>query len=362
MKDKIRPKIKLALLSGGVSGEREISLKTGEEIYHTLDKNKYEVFRYDPATDLKKFMNDAIERKFDLVFPALHGPFGEDGKLQGMLDLLGVPYVFSGTLPSALAMNKYKTKIIAQSLGMDTARGIILRKESERGDSKYPVVNLPANGVNPLSGGVNNQAGAINNEERYDVHDIVDLLSLPIVIKPVELGSSVGVSIAADKEGLKNGIAEAFRHGSEIMLEQYIRGKELAVAVITQSAPGSSGRPEITTTALPVIEIIPKISSWFDYRAKYEKGGSREICPARIADTVKDHAQRMAVKIFKAIGCKDVARSDFILGKKDGKLYFLEINTIPGMTKESLVPKAAKAAGISFGKFLDQLIENAIRG
>ncbi len=322
------PKIKIALLAGGISGEKEVSLKTGEQIYQALirprrtGKDKYEIFRYDPKTDLKRFFLDAVNKKFDLVFPALHGPFGEDGRLQGMLDMIGVPYVFSGTLASALAMDKHKTKIIAKNAGLTIAKDIILDKPSAR------------------------------NKPKYNQNQIISELSFPIVIKPVELGSSVGASIASGAKELEKGIALAFKHGGRIMLEQYIAGRELSVAVMGGAQKAA---------ALPIIEIIPKISSWFDYKAKYETGGSREVCPAEIPGGIRDEAQKSAVKIFKAIGCKDIARADFIWNKKENKIYFLEINTIPGMTQTSLVPQAAKAAGMNFGGFLDKLIKNTIK-
>lgn len=311
------PKLKIALLSGGISGEREVSLKTGEQIFNALDKAKYKIFKYDPKIDLKRFFNDAIDKRFDLVFPALHGPFGEDGKLQGMLDMINMPYVFSGCLASALAMDKYKTKIIAKSNGLTIAKDIILNKE----------------------------------ENNYNINKIIKQLSFPLVVKPVELGSSVGASIANTAQELKKGIKTAFKCDNRIMLEQFIAGRELSVAVVGE---------EQKAKALPVIEIIPKISKWFDYKAKYEMGGSEEVCPAEIPNGVKNEIQKLAVKIFQAIGCKDLARADFIWSKKNNKIYFLEINTIPGMTQTSLAPQAAKAAGIEFGEFLDQLISSAL--
>lgn len=307
-------KIKIALLSGGVSGEREVSLKTGGKIYGALDKSKYEIFQYDPKTDLKKFFNDACEKKFNLVFPALHGRFGEDGRLQGMLDLINMPYVFSGCSASALAMNKYKTKIIAQEAGLDIADYVILK-----------------------------QSDKINSKE------IINKLSLPIVIKPIDSGSSVGMSIANKAKELERGISEAFKHSSEVMLEKFIKGRELTVAIL---------QDEQKTKALPVVEIIPKVSQWFDYRAKYEIGGSDEVCPAEIPNEIKEKIQNSAIKIFAAIGCKDLARADFIWSQTDDKMYFLEINTIPGMTETSLAPQAAKAAGIEFGRLLDILVKN----
>ncbi|PIR13256.1 D-alanine--D-alanine ligase [Candidatus Falkowbacteria bacterium CG11_big_fil_rev_8_21_14_0_20_39_10] len=310
-------KLKIALLAGGVSGEREVSLKTGEKIYQALDKNKYEISRYDPKTDLKQFFSDAVDKKFDLVFPALHGPFGEDGKLQGMLDMIGMPYVFSGCLASALGMNKYKTKVLARDKGVESAEDLILVKG-----------------------------------KNYDTNILISELGLPIVIKPIELGSSVGMSIAKTKEELEKGIKLAFKHDEEVLLEQFIKGRELTVAVM-----GAKYNPE----ALPVIEIIPKASEWFDYKAKYEPGASEEVCPAQIPDKVRDKAQDLAKKVYSAVGCKDLARVDFIWSKDDDKLYLLEINTIPGMTATSLAPQAAKAAGLEFPEFLDRLIEGNVK-
>jgi len=310
-------KTKIALLSGGISGEREVSINTGNQIFEALDKEKYEVFRYDPKIDLKKFIVDALDKKFDLVFPALHGPFGEDGKLQGLLDILGVPYLFSSCLASALAMDKYKTKIIAEKIGLDVAPSL-----------------------------------KINKNNRYNLEKITNELSFPIVIKPIELGSSVGIAIAKNEEELNEGIKNAFTYDNNILLEKFINGRELTVTIV---------QDEQNTKALPVIEIIPKISGWFDYKAKYEIGGSDEICPAKIPNKTKEKVQKLAKKIFIEIGCKDLARADFIWEEGSDIIYFLEINTIPGMTKTSLAPKAAKADGMEFGEFLDKLISNALK-
>ena len=307
----------IALLAGGVSNERDVSLKTGAKIFEALDKNKYEVYRYDPKFDLVRFFNDAEAKKFNLVFPALHGPFGEDGRLQGMLDLIGVPYVFSGCLASALAMDKIKTKLIAKAAGLELAEDLELEK---------------SNLIKPA--------------------EIINKLSFPIVIKPADSGSSVGVTIAKTDSELENGLSEAFRHSRTVLLEKFIQGRELTVAVM------GFGK---NSHALPVIEIIPKVSTWFDHKAKYEVGGSEEVCPAQIPDAIRDRVQADAVKIYKAIGCKDLARSDFIWSESDNKLYFLEINTIPGMTATSLAPQAARAAGMEFSEFLDRLIEGAYK-
>ncbi|MBT4597714.1 D-alanine--D-alanine ligase [bacterium] len=308
-------KIKLALLAGGISGEREVSLNTGKQIFNALDKDKYQISRYDPEMDLERFASDAFAGKFDIVFPALHGPFGEDGKLQGMLDMIGVPYVFSGCLASALAMNKAKAKTIVKAAGIKVANSLILEKG-----------NLI--------------------EYKKDLERI----NFPVVIKPIELGSSVGMSIAKNAKELEDGVNLAFKHDTVIMLEEYISGRELTVSVMGTTKP----------SALPVIEIIPKNSDWFDYEAKYVAGACEEICPAKIIDDIRNELQAQAIKVFKEIGCKDLARADFIWDNMNDEIYFLEINTIPGMTATSLAPQSAKEAGMEFPDFLDKLIEGVL--
>lgn len=345
---KIITKKQLAVIFGGQSGEHEVSLKSANQVMKALNKDKYEII---PIAITKsgywlvgkkgqKYLEDNLEKagreggvdnnnslegnnkfpeKFppiDLVLPIIHGSFGEDGKLQGALDMLGLPYVFSGTLSSALAMNKRKTKIIAKVTGLKIAKDV-----------------------------------TIIRDKKYNAEKIIAKLNFPIVIKPTELGSSVGTNLATSREELVSGIGEALKYGEEVLLEQFVKGRELTVAVMGDKSP----------TALPVIEIIPKISGWFDYRAKYETGGSKEVCPADIPDDISKKVQRYAVKIFKAVGCLDLARADFIWSENDDKLYFLEINTIPGMTSTSLAPQAAASAGMEFSIFLDKLIELALK-
>jgi D-alanine-D-alanine ligase len=301
-------KPKIALLSGGVSGEREVSLKTGEQVYDIL-KEKYHTYRYDPLYQFREFIDDAFDKKFDLIFPALHGPFGEDGKIQGLFELLDIPYLFSDCLASALAMDKHKTKIIAQKAGIPVVKGQIIE----------------------------------SNEELNDV-------DLPVIIKPVASGSSVGITKVEKNEDLQKGIDNAFRYDSRILIEDYTKGRELTVAI--------AGRKHIKP--LPVLEIIPKNSDWFDYESKYIAGASEEICPADIPEKIKNRIQEYALNIFKDIGCRDLARMDFIWDEKDGEIKLLEANTIPGMTKTSLVPQAVRADGQDFGRFLEGLITEAV--
>lgn len=348
-------KIKIGLIFGGKSGEHEVSLKSAKEVMDNLDKDKYDIV---PIAITKKgnwlvgtkghaYLNlnlpraemaggvslehsqslvaedkerilagftesDADEGKIDLVFPIGHGAYIEDGKIQGLLEMLGIPYLFSGTLASALAMNKQKTKLVAKSAGLKVAKEIILKQN-----------------------------------KKYNTVKIIKKLSLPIVVKPIESGSSVGMSICRQENELDSAIGKAFEYSEDVMLEQFIQGRELTVAVMGN----------VHSKALPVVEIIPKVSDFFSYEAKYQAGGSEEVCPADIPEEIRKKAQRYAIKIFKALDCHDLARADFIWEETTGKIYFLEINTIPGMTSASLAPKAAKAAGLAFPQFLDKLIE-----
>lgn len=354
-------KLNLAVIFGGQSGEHEVSLASVRSVINSLNKEKYNIIpiaitkegnwligdkgeKYRElhdefagkenaisikssqslvsiSSDEKNLTNyiegDIGNKKIDLAFPILHGPYGEDGKLQGMLDMLNIPYVFSGCLANAIAMNKEKANVIAKNAGVLVADNIILREKVA-----------------------------------YNLDEIINKLSLPMVIKPLELGSSVGISIPKNKEDLEKGIIEAFRYGDKVLIEKYIKGRELTVTIM-----GSSDNP----LALPVIEIVPKISDWFDYKAKYEKGGSEEICPANIPEEIREKVQKLAKKVYISIGCKDLARADFIWDEKTDNLYFIDLNTIPGMTATSLAPQAAKAAGMEFSEFLDKLIEYNIK-
>ncbi len=303
-------KLRIALLLGGFSAEREISLKTGEMIAKNLDKKKYQVFLFDPKRDLEKFISQVKQKKFEVVFPALHGPLGEDGTIQGLLELMGVRYVFSGVLASALAMDKGKTKKILETEKILMPRSVVLDKKYKANDLKK--------------------------------------IKLPVVIKPVDQGSSVGTLIVKIEKEVNKAIEEAFQFSNRVLVEEFIGGKEITAAVLGNENP----------RALPLIEIRPKVASFFDYRAKYEAGGSQEICPAPISAFLTKKIQDIALKAHKTLGCRGVTRTDFIL--KGSSPYFLEINTIPGMTETSLVPQAAVKAGIPFSKLLDKLVELAL--
>ncbi|MFO8088819.1 MAG: D-alanine--D-alanine ligase [Desulfatiglandaceae bacterium] len=307
-------KIIVALLSGGESPEREVSFKSGDQVYAALDKSKYEVIRYDPKTDLQRLVKDAGE--IDVALIMLHGPYGEDGTIQGLMDLLHIPYQGSGVLGSAVAMNKIISKRLYSEAGIPTPGFIAL----EKGTS-------------------------------IDAEAVFRRLGSPVVIKPACCGSSVGMSIVETSPMLHHGIEEAWSHDDAVMIEEYVEGIELTVGVLGNDA----------LEPFPVIEIIPdKDHVFFDYEAKYTSGVTQEICPARIGPILTEKAQELGLASHRALACKGYSRTDMILREDKNEIFVLETNTIPGMTETSLLPLAAKTAGVSFSKLLDRLIELAL--
>jgi D-alanine-D-alanine ligase len=305
-------KITVALLSGGVSSEREVSLNSGDQVYDALDQEKYKIVRYDPKTDLARLVEDAPG--IDAALIILHGPYGEDGTVQGLLELLNIPYQGSGVLGSSLAMNKLASKTLYEKADLPIPPYIALQK----GDPLEPAA-----------------------WEKQ--------LGLPLVIKPNEAGSSVGMTIVKSLENIQKAVGKAFSHDSTLLIEGYIEGIELTGGVI--------GNKELL--ALPIIEIVPDDDhEFFDYEAKYTAGVTQEICPAGIDDEMTQKAQAYAKTAHTALFCKGYSRTDMIL--KDGEIYVLETNTIPGMTATSLLPQAARVAGLSFSRLLDQLIDLCI--
>jgi len=303
-------KLSIAILYGGFSEEAGISIKTGKKIAENLDKKKYQVFLFNPKTELGKFIKAVNAKKIDLAFPALHGPFGEDGKIQGLLEILGLPYVFSSVLASSLAMDKERTKKILKTEKILMPRSVAIEK---------------------------------NYHE-----DVLGKIKWPVVVKPIFQGSSFGVFVARHRKELEAAIRNAFKFGAELMIEDYIKGREITAAVLGNKEP----------QALPLIEIRPRGAEFFDFQSKYEPGASDEICPAPISEKLSKKIQEQAVRIHKVLGCRGITRSDFII--KEGQSYFLEINTIPGMTETSLVPLSAAIAGLSFPRLLDKLITLAL--
>jgi D-alanine-D-alanine ligase len=307
-------KIRLALLAGGKSGERQVSLRGAAEVEKALDKGRYEIFRYDPATDLAKLAADAPN--LDAAFILLHGLYGEDGTVQGFLDLLDLPYQGSGVLGSALAMHKQMAKEIYRNAGLPVPAG-----------RTVTLANLE------------------------DPDKILKELPLPLVIKPIRQGSSLGMSIARSRDEFIAGVRTAFQFDSEVLVEQYISGREITVGVIGNSS----------LSALPLVEIIPGATHpFFNYEAKYQVGASQEICPADLPEPLTQKAQEYAIRAHEALHLRGYSRTDMIV--TDKQLYLLETNTIPGMTPTSLLPQAAAAHGLPFAALLDKLLELALEG
>jgi D-alanine-D-alanine ligase len=308
----MKKKLRLALLAGGKSGEREVSLKGAEEVARALDPDKYSVRRYDPATDLAKLAAEADS--LDAAFILLHGPFGEDGTVQGFLDLLGLPYQGSGVLGSAIAMDKNLSKILYRNAGLKVPEWYMAAKDDIEKPSK-----------------------------------ILGQLGLPIVIKPARQGSSLGMTIARSEADVGAGLQKAFAIDAQVMAEEYIAGREITGGVI--------GNDELT--ALPLVEIIPgEHYEFFDYEAKYQPGATTEICPAQLDEPLTIRAQNYALAAHRALQLRGYSRTDMIVSGND--IYVLETNTIPGMTPTSLLPQAAAAAGLDFRALLDRLLELAL--
>jgi D-alanine-D-alanine ligase len=305
-------KCRVALLMGGLSSEREISLKSGAEVRKALDPNRYETTIYDLKDSLPRLVSDAP--KIDVALIILHGRYGEDGTVQGLLELLGIPYQGSGVLGSALAMNKRLTKALYRQAGLPVAPDRVIR----RGDDRA-------------------------------LDSLADKLGWPIVVKPNTEGSSIGIRIAKNSEELSKYIEQAFALDNEILLEEYIKGREITGGVLGNE----------TLQALPIIEIIPaKQYEFFDYEAKYKEKASEEICPADLPESTTRLAQEYALSAHKVLGLRGYSRTDMIV--RGEEIILLETNTIPGMTATSLLPQAAQAAGLTFGALLDRLIEMAL--
>lgn len=305
-------KLTVALLSGGISSERQVSLDSGQQVFEALDTEKYDVIRYDPKTDLAKLVSDAPA--IDVAMIILHGPYGEDGTVQGLLDLLSIPYQGSGVLGSAIAMNKLTSKQLYEKAGLATPPYITATRK-----------------------------------ETLDITDCIEKLGLPIVVKPVSGGSSIGISVAKTTQALQDALASAFAEDDAVLLEQCIEGIELTCGVLGNE----------TLEPLPVIEIIPgEAHAFFDYTAKYTAGATQEICPARIDNDLAERVKASAIAAHNALCCRGYSRTDMIYS--GDTLYVLETNTIPGMTPNSLLPLAARSADIPFGKLLDRLIDLAL--
>ncbi len=341
----MRKKIKVAVICGGPSNERAVSLKTGDQVLKALSTKKYETYLLEvtkqggwllkggptknqrlqkttPTLAVEKYRpSKDILKTADVAFIGMHGKFGEDGKIQTLLELAGIPYTGSGILASALGMDKMKTLEIVGRYGVRTPKFLA---------TSSIVPNTSVVGL-------------------YKA--VADRVGYPCVVKPNASGSSIGISIVKNKKQLLPAIKRSSKEDEKILIEEYIKGTELTCGVM-----GNSGQTELE--ALPPVEIIPE-GEFFDYNSKYFSEKTKEICPARISAKTTARIQELSRKTHFVLGCDGLTRSDFILSPS-GQLYFLEINTIPGLTEVSLCPKEARVAGMSFPEFLDKQIELAL--
>jgi D-alanine-D-alanine ligase len=296
---------KIGVLYGGLSAEREVSLKSGAAVHQALVAQGYNAIAIDVGRDLA----DVLKREaIEAAFIALHGRYGEDGCVQGLLELLQIPYTGSGVLPSALAMHKLYSKQAFAASGILTAPFRCFRA-----GETVALPGLP--------------------------------FGLPVVVKPVQEGSSVGVSIVKEEAQLAAAVEEAFRHDDEILVEQYVKGQEVQVGILDGAPIGA-------------IEIVPK-NEFYDFEAKYTDGMAEHVFPARLEPSLYEKAQQVGLAAHRSLGCKGYSRVDLLV-TETGDCYVLEVNTLPGMTALSLLPEiAAKGAGLSFEALVSRIIESA---
>jgi D-alanine-D-alanine ligase len=331
-------RLRVAVLMGGRSSEHEVSLASARSVVEALDRERYDVREIHIGRDGRWALAQARkpdlaleaedERltglpvptngtppepldEVDVVFPVLHGPFGEDGTVQGLLELVGVAYVGAGVTASALAMDKDLFKAVMRDKGVPVARSLTVRR-SDRTRIESP-------------------------------------FGFPVVVKPARLGSSVGISIARRPEDLEDALALAFAHDEKILLEEFLDGVEVECSVLGNEEPIAS---------IPG-EIVPLASDWYDYEAKYADGGMELVIPPRIPDGAIARVQELAVRSFVASDCEGMARVDFFV-RPNGEVVVNELNTIPGFTATSVYAKLFEASGIPYGELLDRLVELAL--
>jgi D-alanine-D-alanine ligase len=293
---------KIGVLYGGLSSEREISIKSGKAVLRALQRLKLKTVGIDARRNIAEKIKKA---NIDIAYIVLHGTMGEDGTIQGMLEVMGIPYTGNGVFASAVSMDKDISKRLFKYSGIPTPDWMVIK-----------------------------QFESFSKIKEY-----------PVVVKPVSQGSALGLTIVKKVSQFAVAAKEAFKYGNEIMVENFVSGKEITVGVLNGKA-------------LPVIEIVPK-GEFYDFKSKYQKGGSRHIIPARISRKVYSNAQSYAEKIFKIFKCKTLCRVDMMVDENN-KIWILENNTIPGMTATSLLPDANKSVGYDFNNLVLKIVESAL--
>lgn len=303
--------IKIAVVCGGKSRESEVSRVSGKCVTEALEKNYKNVTLMELDESIGKNLS---AKKVDVVFPVLHGIPGEDGTFQGFLDVLGLPYVGSGVLASASAIDKVVAKSIFTKYGLPVAPDVVLTKT-----------------------------------ECPSVEEIVERIGDDVVVKPAGGGSAIGITFCKDGREIDAAVDEAFNYGDRVLVEERTEGKEITVGVLERNG----------VEALPVIEVRTPTGSWYDFKHRYTPGLSEHVIPAPISADAYKRVQILATMAHKALSCRDLSRVDFVLPDR-GEPVVLEVNTIPGMTPTSLYPDAARAAGISFEELVAYFVERAL--
>ena len=329
-----KKKLKVGVLMGGPSSEHEVSLLTGQNVLENLDRSKYEPVAIKILKDKRWFLNGKLStevnalKSCDLVFNALHGYFGEDGKVQALMEYHGVRYTGSGICGSVLAMDKLRSREIFKLAGLQVPKTLKIR----RGDNYQALLKL--------------FVGKVTN--------------FPVVVKPCSSGSSVGVQVIKNRGQLAKAIGDTFKLDGKVLIEEFIEGKEVTCGVL-EDFNGQQA------AALPVTEIVPKKGNkFFNYKAKYTTGQCDEITPAFLDEEITKQVQAIAVRAHQLLGCKAYSRTDMIIRKSFDKtqdehiIYVLETNTLPGLTTNSLFPKAAQTTGLTFSALLDIIINSSL--
>lgn len=352
-------KLKLGVIFGGMSTEHDVSIVSGTSVIKNLNKNKYEIYPIyinqkgewheyvKPLNDIKvlqvgdsiteiKLIKNPIEylKNMDVIFPVLHGLYGEDGTIQGLLELLKIPYVGCRVLSSSICMDKVYTKIVFEKAQILQADFIYIKAIQNQGSTQFTYINKKF------------------EEQKVSIPQIVEIIEktvhFPVFVKPSNSGSSVGVHKVSNEQELEEALLDASKYDTKILLEEEIIGREVECAVL--------GNDEAKATC--VGEIL-SAENFYTFDAKYKNSDSKTVIPAEIGEEKQKEIQKLAVKAFKAVDGKGLSRVDFFIRKSDSKVYINEINTLPGFTQISMYPKLWEACGLTYTELLDQLIELA---
>lgn len=334
-------KIKLGVIFGGMSTEHEISCKSANSLMKNLNKEKYNVYpifinkkgKWFEDKEEKSEIHNIIQylQSFDVIFPVLHGLYGEDGTIQGLLEMIKIPYVGCKVLASSVGMDKVYAKIIFEKAKINQAKLVYIRKSNEN----YIYVDE------------NFDEKVLSIEELLNL--IINKIKFPAFIKPSNSGSSIGINKVNNKQELRKAIIEAFKYDRKVLIEEGINGRELECAVL--------GNEEVISSCVGEIK---SAEEFYSYDAKYTNQKSLTIIPANISNEKSEEIRKMAIKVFKAIDGKGLSRVDFFIENETDKIYINEINTMPGFTNISMYPKLFEKVGIPYSELLDRLIQLAL--